>query len=112
MTKTRAELVKEALIELGAVGAGQPPAPEDAQVIDDALVPVLADLAQRDIYQYGDLDAIEDEAFLHLAKILANEKARSFGKEPDETKRLYSERRLRELQPTVLSGQPQQVEYF
>lgn len=112
MTKTRAELVTEALKELGAVGAGQAPAAEDQQTIDQVVEPVLADLAQRNIYSFGDINSIEDEAFLHLAKILANEKARSFGQEPDEGKRLLSEKRLRELQPVVLSGQPQQVDYY
>ena len=112
MTKTRVELVTKALKNLGAVGAGQAPAAEDSQTVDETVEAVLSDLAQRDIYHFGDINSIEDEAFLHLAKYLANENARSFGQEPDPVKKGEAERDLRALKPIVLSGQPQQVDYY
>jgi hypothetical protein len=112
MTKTRAQLIDEALLELGARGSGQAAAPEDYQNIDGVVDAVMADLAERDIYVWGDPDEIDDAAFVHLAKLLANEKARSFGLAPDETKRLMCEARLRQLKQVILSGQPQQVDYF
>lgn len=112
MTKTREDLVARALHKLGAIGAGQPPAPEDALVVDNEIGPVMADLLTRGVYNWGDPDQIDDDAFVHLADILANSVARDFGREQDETVRLQAERRLRQLNVPVLSGQPQQVEYF
>jgi hypothetical protein len=112
MTRTRVELVTKALKDLGAVGAGQAPSAEDQQTINETVEPVLADLAQRDIYHFGDINSIEDEAFMHLAKYLANENARSFGMERDPVRKLEAERDLRALQSIVLSGQSQVVEYF
>jgi len=112
MTKTREDLIARALKKLGAVGAGQSPAPEDTQEVDGSIEPILSDLAQRNVYVWGDPDQVEDEAFEHLAEILANANARIFGKEPDENVRLLAERRLRNLNLAVLSGQPQTTEYY
>ncbi len=112
MTKTREELVTRALRKLGAIGAGQAPAPEDSSAVDDTVDTVMADLAQRNIYVWGDPDQLDDQAFEHLAEILAHANARDFGQQPDEARRLLAESRLRELQPVILSGQPQRVEYY
>lgn len=112
MTKSRQELVERALRKLGVVAAGQTPAAEDAAIVDDEIVPVLSDLAKREVYAFGDPDAIEDEAFVHLASILANSVAADFGKPEDEQGRLYAEQRLRHLRVVDLSGQRQVTEYF
>lgn len=112
MTRTREQLVARALNRLGVVGSGQAPQAEDAKVVNDAVEPVLADLATRDIWQWGDPDALDDDAFEHLAKLLANAVARNFGAQEDEQQRMLAESRLRELKPIFLSGQPQQTEYF
>lgn len=112
MTKTRTELVNRALKELGVVGAGQTASAEDFDEIDKAVEPVMSDLATRDIWVWGDPDEYDDDAFDHLAVLLANARARGFGVQPDEQKRLLAEARLRGLKPTILSGQPQQIEYF
>jgi hypothetical protein len=112
MSKTRIELVNRALSELGVVGAGQTAAAEDFEVIDQAVPPVMGDLATRDIWVWGDPDAYDDDAFDHLAVLLANARARAFGAPPDEQKRLLAEARLRGLKPTILSGRTQEIEYF
>lgn len=112
MSQTREALVNRALQNLGAKPAGLAAAAEDYKIADDALEPMLASLASRDVWQWGDPDVIDDDAFLILADLLANEVARDFGATRDENARLLGERRLRELAPHVLSGQPQQVEYF
>ncbi len=112
MTKTRDELIERALNKLGAIGAGQSPAAEDATLVGDAVDPIMSDLASRGIYSWGDPNALDDDAFEHLAEVLAVAVARDFGKEADETKRLMAESRLRQLTPIVLSGQPQVTEYF
>jgi hypothetical protein len=110
--KTREELVNRALEELGVVGAGQTAAAEDYAVVDDAVEPVMSDLATRDVWVWGDPDEYDEDAFEHLAVLLANAKARPFGKEPSEEIRIMAERRLRQLAPYVLSGQAQIVDYF
>ncbi len=112
MTKTREDLIARALHKLGAVSAGQAPAAEDAQLLDDEIEPVMADLMARGVYAWGDPEVIEDDAFVHLADILANSVARDFGKPQDDAMRLAAERRLRQLEAVVLSGQPQVTEYF
>lgn len=112
MPQTRQALVNRALQNLGAKAAGQAAAAEDYAVVDEALEPMLANLASRDVWQWGDPDVINDDAFLILAELLANEVARDFGATKDENVRLVGERRLRELAPAVISGQPLQVDYF
>jgi len=110
--KSREQLVTRALQKLKVLAAGQTPSAEDAKAVDDEIVPVLSDLSKRDIYPFGDPDKIEDDAFVHLAAILANSVAGDFGRDADENVRLMAEARLRELYAETLSGQPLQVDYF
>lgn len=112
MTKTRQQLVTRALQKLSVLAAGQTASAEDAQLVLDEIPPVMDDLAQRDIFSWGDPDQIEDAAFVHLADILANSVAADFGKPQDETLRLTAEKRLRALRLSMLSGQQQTAEYF
>jgi hypothetical protein len=110
--KTREELVTRALQKLKVLAAGQTPSAEDAAAVDADLVPVLSDLSTRNIYPFGDPDQIEDNAFVHLADILANSVAADFGRDQNDTVRLAAEARLRELTAQTLSGQPAQTDYF
>lgn len=110
--KTRQQLVIRALQKLKVLAAGQTPSAEDAKLVDDEIVPVLSDLNTRSVYPFGDPDQIEDEAFVHLADVLANSVAADFGREQSEETRLLAERRLRELGAQTLSGQALQVDYF
>lgn len=110
--KSREELVKRALQELKVVAAGQTPSAEDAKTVDDEIVPVLSDLSKRNVYPFGDPDQIEDDAFVHIAIILGNSVAGSFGQPYDDGLRLMAESRLRQLYVEQLSGQPVVVEYF
>lgn len=110
--KTREELVKRALQEIRVVAAGQTPSAEDAKTVDDEIVPVLSDLSKRNVYPFGDPDQIEDDAFVHLAIILGNSVASSFGQPYDDSLRLFAESRLRQLYAEQLSGQPVVVNYF
>jgi hypothetical protein len=112
MSKTRAQLVARALHKLGVIGAGQAPSAEDAALVDTEIGPVMADLAVRNVYQWGDEDEIDDAAFVHLADVVANSVAPDFGQPQDEVKRISAENRLRLLDPQMLSGQPVKVEYF
>jgi hypothetical protein len=112
MSKTREELIARALLEVGVLAAGQTPSAEDAQVIDDAISPIMSDLATRDIYTWGDPDIFEDDAFEHLGVILANSRAPTFGSVRDEQTRLICEARLKQLRPLITSGSHQTAEYF
>lgn len=112
MTKTREDLVLGALHELGVVASGQVAEAEDAQTVDALVEPMFANLATREVWQWGDPDVIDEDAFIHLAKWLANSVSRPFGAQPDEKIRLLAEQNLRELKPIFLSGQPQHTQYF
>lgn len=112
MSKTKLELINRALVELGVIGAGQTAAAEDVALVDGDIDPVMSDLATRNIWVWGDPDEYDDDAFIHLAKILAFSVARAFGATPDENTRLNAETRLRLLDRPVLSGQNQSVEYY
>jgi hypothetical protein len=110
MAYSREQLVLLALDEHGIPGAGQTPSAEDKKFVDDRLDSVMADLAQRNIYTWGDVDAIDDAAAIHLAKILAV--ASPIGNPIPESERLLAESRLRALNQVILSGQPQTIEWF
>lgn len=112
MTKTREELIARALRKLGVVGAGQSPSAEDSAAVDEEIEPVMADLAVRGIYAWGDPDEIDDEAFVHLATILGNSVANDFGKPESEEARLMAESRLKLLDVKTMSGQPLKVDYY
>lgn len=110
--KTREDLVKRALQKLHVLAAGQAASAEDNQLVDDALGPVLSSLSSRNIYPYGDPDQIEEDAFEHLADLLAYATAGDFGRTPDRAKRIEAETLLREISAETLSYQPAKAEYF
>lgn len=110
--RTREQLINRTAEKLGILASGQTLSAEDTRIINDQIVPILSDLDVRGIYGFGSPDYIDDAPFEHLAGILANALAEDFGLVNDDTKRLYCERRLRELQPVALSGQAQQTEYY
>lgn len=110
--KSRQQLIERALEEVGVKAAGVTPDAEDVAVIENEIDPVMSDLSTRDVYQWGDPDEFDEDAFVHLALILANSKARVFGGAYDEGVRLRCEARLRNLQPILLSGQAQSVDYY
>lgn len=118
MSMTREQFVNRALRKLGALATGQAADPEDYAAVDGTVQAVMSDLATRDIFQWGDPDQIDDDAFEHLATILAIANARDFGGAqiepplPNEETRKLAESRLRQLRLTFLSGQPQTTEYF
>lgn len=112
MTYTRAGLVLLALEELEAVGAGQQPRAADQKTVDDRLDAVMADLALRNIYTWGDPDKIDDAAAVHLSVILAEANAPSFGRGRNEDARLLAEARLRGIKQTYVTGQVQTADYY
>lgn len=118
MTQTREDLVNRALAKLKVVAAGQQPSAEDAQVVDDAVEPMLEELSELNIYAYGDPDQIEGACFESLAGILAVRMSGDFGGAqvhpniPNDKYQGKCENRLREIGAETLSGQPLKTEYF
>jgi hypothetical protein len=70
MSKTRAELVNEALVRIGMKPSGQDASAEDYAYVDGQVDPVFEDLAERNIAVTSPTD-IPNGLFNHLAAILA-----------------------------------------
>jgi hypothetical protein len=78
-TRTRNDLVNEALANLGILAAGQDPAAEDFQAVDGKVDALVAWLEAVDIIDIDDIDQIVPEWFGPLAVLLADEAALMFG---------------------------------
>lgn len=120
-TKTRRDLVNQALADLGIIAAGQDPATEDFDTVDDLVEATIAMLIARDLQvpEIDDVNADEIplEVFLPLAVLLAHEAARKFGLvgvpgPQGLDQRLEAETRLREIGYSRGSYQPQQTLWF
>lgn len=117
-TKTRTDLINQALADLGVLAAGQTPDAEDNDAVDKYIDPLIAELASRDLPQVDDSDAIPLEWFLPLAILLASEAATEFGmsglptSEANPDPVATAERRLREVAYARPTGEPQRTEYF
>lgn len=92
MPKTRAELINQALVNLGIIAAGQSVSAEDVSKMDTIVDPAVSMLADLDIYYVQDAGsigpsdgAIEDSAFLPLADYVANAACAAFNL-PADTK--------------------------
>lgn len=101
-TKTRPELVSQALANLGALQAGQTPADEDASTIDGYVEGMLARLSAKGIVTVSDDSEIPTEWFNSLADILADDAALEFGAAKNPQKVLLAENELR----IMTRGQP------
>jgi hypothetical protein len=92
MSKTRAELINQALINLGILAYGQSAAPENVEKMDGFVDPALSELTGLGIYYTQDAGElgpdggeIEDAAFLSIADYLANRACSGFNL-PADTK--------------------------
>lgn len=112
MSYSREALVLLALEELGVPGAGQTPSAEDKATVDNKLNSVMDDLAQRNIYVWGNPDETDDASAVHFAVCLAQACCREFGQPKDEGVRLLAEARLMELRPYIDAGDPIHADYF
>jgi hypothetical protein len=109
-TKTRRDLVGQALANLGVLAAGQTPADEDFEAVDAQVDPTLDTLNGREIVTVGDADEIPSEWFTPLAIILANDCAKSFGL--PRTTVEDAEAALREMTRGRPTGEPLIADYF
>lgn len=91
MSKTRAELVNQCLINLGIIAEGQSVSAEDVSKMDGFVDPSVALLAGLEIYYVQDAGdvgptdgSIEDAAYLPLADWIANQACSGFNLPADE----------------------------
>lgn len=113
MAKTSTDLATRALQILGTVSAGQAVAPEDLLLAEAQVEPLLAQLAQLGEIYFGEPDAIDDAAFLPLARRLALELAPDFGlPAPDIATVRAADAELRRLGWRVPTDHPVRADYF
>lgn len=81
MAKTRQDLVKQALADLGILAAGQNPSAEDFDAVNGYVTPLVAWLESTEIYDFDDIDehGVPDDVFRWIALILADDAAIEFG---------------------------------
>lgn len=112
MSKTRAELVSKVFDILVGGDAGQSVSDDDASAIDGFIDPVVARLASKNAVYIQDTEAIEDDAFLSLAQLVANAAADEFGGAQSPEKERYHTNELRIITRETPGYGPQQVDYF
>lgn len=124
MSRTRADLVTEALDVLNIVPTGQTPELEDYEKVDNKVDGMLARLAGLEVVYVGDANQIPDEWFDDLAAILAESCMNKFGVTADDQAMLtkgglgspvgsgdaaMSLKMMTRGRPT---GEPQETEFF
>ena len=117
-TKTRSDLIEQALKVLGVLAAGQSAEAEDFDAVDDYIDSLLAELSARDLVTVDDPEAIDETVFLPVSILLAGEACQEFGlaslptspQNPDPI--AAAEKRLREVLYARPTGEPQRSEYY
>lgn len=112
LLKSREELVKRAWDELAPSEAGQGIPPEDYQRIDGEVDALMSELYRKSIYSNGNRDEVDDWAFTHIAVLLANACAVSYGIPFSQEIQIFRESRLKEMRNSGYVGQKQEVQYF
>jgi hypothetical protein len=117
-TKTRNDLVNQALTNLGVLASGQTASSEDFDAVDNHVDTTLAELDAEDIVTIDDDDEIPAEWFEPIAVLVADNAALAFGlpgvpaspSSPDPVGAAKDKLRVRTRgKPT---GQPLRIDYF
>src|SRR5690349_19715092 len=117
-TKTRQDLVNQALRNLQVLAAGQTADTEDFDSVNSHVDSMIAQLDARQIVSVPDDQDIPIEWFDPLAIILADESAMEFGipslpvSPANPNPRLAAEIKLREMTYTRPTGEHAPAEYF
>lgn len=109
-TKTRRELVDQALKDLGVLPAGHTPSAEDVETVDGYVDTVLEQLSEDSVVYVQDDEAIEASIFLPLAKCLADACRDEFGVPAFDVE--GAKTKLRRLTASKTTRQPVKSEYF
>lgn len=112
MSKTRAEIQKKALDILVGGDVGASMSDEDATALDGYIDSVVAELSADGTAYIGDPDALDDELFLPLSKLVANAAAEEFGGQSNEQLALQQRNRIRVLTRQTPGYGPVKVDYF
>lgn len=88
--RTSADLVNEALANLGVLASGQATDPEDFNYVNEKLEAIFRMLGQLEICYIPDLNNIPGAWFSDLADIVAGECAEKFGTNNDFHMRLLA----------------------
>ena len=79
--------------------------------VSDAIE-LISRFEKANILVIGDIEAINDDIFLPLARLIANECGDEFGMPYDDVKRALAERRIKRVTAVKVYFQPQSAEYF
>lgn len=112
ITKTRAQLIERAGINLGLVQPGEALSSDDYNTLDNLVDPTIEQLSFDNIVVVQDADAIETQLFLPLAAVLANMAGPSFGAPINDQALIRDQNTLRRLGATRPTYAPIQTEYF
>jgi hypothetical protein len=93
-------LIYRALKNLGQVEPGEAAAPEDYATVDDLVDPLIEQLSFDNVYYVKDTDAIENEVYLPLARLLANAAGPDFGSAINEQAKQIDEALLKKMSAT------------
>lgn len=114
-TKTRRDLVEQALKNLGVIASGQTPSAEDVARMDAYVDPVLEELEEVGTIEVDDDEAIPAAWFLPLSYVLTGAAASDFGSHNDPRVILLADRgekRLHALMMTKPTYNRAKSEYF
>lgn len=112
MTKTLQELETEAFSILTGMDPTSSPSAEDLATIEVYVDPLLEGLASRRVAYIADRDDIPDDAFLPLARLLANVCGPRFGSAMNADAKKVDEAELREMNWVWPTFEPMEGYYF
>lgn len=112
VTKSRAQLLERAGIDLGLVQPGEALSPEDYNTLDNLVDPVIGQLSADRIIYIDDPDAIDVAVFLPLASLLANYAGPSFGSPINDAAMFRDQNTLRRISAGDATHETLKVKYF
>lgn len=112
LSKTRSQLIERAAKDLGIIEPGETLSTEDRETFDGLVDPLIAQLSAESIVTIQDDEAIENEYFLPLARLLANIAGPDFGSPINEVAKMQDEKILRKLSTAAASSETLKAKYF
>lgn len=112
ITKTRAQLIERAGIDLGLMQPGEALSNEDYNTLDNLFDPLIDQLSADNVIYIQDSDNIPVAIFLPLASVLANYAGPSFGSPINDQALMRDQGTLRRISATQPIYTPLHTEYF